>query len=256
MEGRAACGVRVFPPAGCEGESDDATYNQFGGSSHAAGRSADDNGCSRGRPGGPSSLAARPVGVDPVFRGSMEGRLLAELLRQLRHRPPRSAAGRGTRPGRRSVGRRSRRPAPVNVRVRRLEGNFNTVTLRPSRYGIVGTKIGGDTVEFTIHPGQKVSVEFDTEVKQWCYTGSPYGLPCVKDSMMVFADVYKTTSALDGIPESDKYYVHAREPRGDAVRSRGHTEPGRQEHVGQRRRQEGRCVQPRRVPHRLLAGGE
>ena len=46
-----------------------------------------------------------------------------------------------------------------------------------------------------IKPGQKVSVEFDTEIKNPAYTGAPYGIPCVKDSMMVFADPRKTVTA-------------------------------------------------------------
>ena len=96
---------------------------------------------------------------------------------------------------------------PVVIRVRRLEGGFNTATFRPSRHGIVGRTIGGDTIEFTIHPGQKVSVEFDTEIKDWCYTGAPYGLPCIRDAMMVFADPLKTAAAIDGVPASDIYHV-------------------------------------------------
>ena len=92
---------------------------------------------------------------------------------------------------------------PARVRVRRLEGAGGTVTLRPLRYGITTTAVGDDTVEFTVSPGQKISVEFDTEIKASCYTGPPHGVPCVKDAMLVFADRRRTTSAIDDIPAAE-----------------------------------------------------
>lgn len=96
---------------------------------------------------------------------------------------------------------------PATVRVRRLEGGFESVVLRPERYGIKATRVADDTVELTLKPGQKLSVEFDTEVKEWCYTGSPYGLRCIKDALLLFADPRKATSAIAGISPSDIYRV-------------------------------------------------
>ena len=81
---------------------------------------------------------------------------------------------------------------PATVRVKRLEGGFKSHVIRPARFGITTTNVGGNTVEFTLQPGQKVSVEFDTDIKPWCYTGPPHGLACVKNLMMIFADPLKT----------------------------------------------------------------
>ena len=95
----------------------------------------------------------------------------------------------------------------VTVRVKLLSGAFTTCVIRPTRFGITATKIGSNIAEFTVQPGQKVSVEFDTAIKASCFTGPPYGLPCIKDMMMVFADPLKLVSATNGIPASDFYYV-------------------------------------------------
>ncbi len=96
---------------------------------------------------------------------------------------------------------------PVRVRVRRLEGGFASVMLRPARHGIAGDRVGNETVEFTASPGQKISVEFDTEIKSSCYTGPPHGIPCVKDAMLVFVDLRKSTSAIAGVPADEIYTV-------------------------------------------------
>jgi hypothetical protein len=96
---------------------------------------------------------------------------------------------------------------PVTIRVKRKEGGFNSVTIRPSRFNITATKIGSDTAEFTVQPGQKVSVEFDTELKASCFTGPPFGVPCIKDIMMVFADPIKLVSDLTGVAPADIFTV-------------------------------------------------
>ena len=62
---------------------------------------------------------------------------------------------------------------PVKVRVTRKEGTFGKATIRPLRHEIVTQKVNGKTVEFTVKPGQKLSVEFDTELRENCFTGPP-----------------------------------------------------------------------------------
>lgn len=92
--------------------------------------------------------------------------------------------------------------APVRLRVRRLEGGFNRSVVRPSRHGIRPTRIEPDAVEFAVKPGQKVSVEFDSDIKPSCYDGA-HGIPCVKNIMMIFADPLKRRSALADVRETD-----------------------------------------------------
>jgi hypothetical protein len=56
--------------------------------------------------------------------------------------------------------------------------------LRPTPYGLRARAINRNTIEFTILPKQKVSVEFDTAMKK-CYHD---GVDCVRDILMIFAD--------------------------------------------------------------------
>ncbi|MEM7234489.1 MAG: hypothetical protein AAF517_20080, partial [Planctomycetota bacterium] len=96
---------------------------------------------------------------------------------------------------------------PVAVRARRIEGSFDSVQLRPARYGLSARRVSADTVEFTASPGQKISVEFDTEIKDSCYTGPPHGIPCIKDALLVFADPVDTESPVDGVPDEEIHRV-------------------------------------------------
>ncbi len=94
------------------------------------------------------------------------------------------------------------------VRVRRMDGAFDKAVIRPLRYKIEPDRVDANTIEFTITPGQKVSVEFDTEIKNRCCDGT-YGIPCVKNILMVFADAKRHASALEGVPQSDIYRVES-----------------------------------------------
>jgi hypothetical protein len=91
----------------------------------------------------------------------------------------------------------------VRIRVSRLSGPSTRVVIRPSRHGIETRKVGDSKVEFTLEPGMKVSVEFDEELKENCYTGAPHGITCVTHPLMIFADPIRPRAAIDGIPEAE-----------------------------------------------------
>jgi hypothetical protein len=118
-----------------------------------------------------------------------------------------SGSGSGDEPGKTFSWTTFETAGPVAVRVKRVEGGFDRCLIRPTRFGITATNVGDNMVEFTLQPGQKVSVEFDTDIKPWCYTGPPYGMACVKNLLMIFADPLKRVSAINGIPASDIYTV-------------------------------------------------
>jgi len=90
---------------------------------------------------------------------------------------------------------------PVKVRIVRKDGNFKTVMLRPSRYGLSPTTLNRNTIEFIITPGQKVSVEFDTALHK-CYFDQ---MDCVRDILMIFADPKTERSPIAGYLEKDVY---------------------------------------------------
>lgn len=92
---------------------------------------------------------------------------------------------------------------PVRVRVRRLEGDGGEVTLRPRRPGRVARSIEPGTVEFSMTPGLKISVEFEADIKTSCFTGPPHGIPCVKRALAVFCDPLRDVSALADIPREE-----------------------------------------------------
>jgi hypothetical protein len=62
------------------------------------------------------------------------------------------------------------------------------------RYGLRTRTINGNTIEFTILPKQKVSVEFDTATTK-CYYDK---VDCVRDILMIFADQKDAESPLAG----------------------------------------------------------
>lgn len=96
---------------------------------------------------------------------------------------------------------------PVRVRVTRKDGAFGSAEIRPLRFEIDTKKVDEKTIEFTVKPGQKVSVEFDTELRKNCFSGPPYGLTCITDAMMLFADSKREKSAVSGLPEADVFQV-------------------------------------------------
>jgi hypothetical protein len=90
---------------------------------------------------------------------------------------------------------------PTVVRVTRLRGGFNSVKLRPTRYGLRARTINRNTIEFTILPKQKVSVEFDTATMKCVYDK----LDCVRDILTIFADHRDPESPLASYSADDIY---------------------------------------------------
>lgn len=80
----------------------------------------------------------------------------------------------------------------TKLRVTRKSGSFSMVTIRPKRHHLTSKKAGRDTVEFTLTPGQKISVEFDTEIKAHAFTGPPHGVPAVINALLIFTDTKKS----------------------------------------------------------------
>jgi hypothetical protein len=99
--------------------------------------------------------------------------------------------------------------APVKVRVTRKEGPCGDAVIRPLRHDITTAKVDEKTIEFELKPGQKVSVEFDTELRENCFTGPPYGISCIVDSMAIFADAKRQNSAIANVPDDQ---IHSVEP--------------------------------------------
>ena len=81
---------------------------------------------------------------------------------------------------------------PTRLRVTRSSGPFSKAIIRPNRLQILTTKIGKKGIEFTVSPGQKISVEFDPDVKAHAFTGPPHGVPVVMHSLLIFADKKST----------------------------------------------------------------
>ena len=78
---------------------------------------------------------------------------------------------------------------PTRVRVvRNASKAGERVLIRPTRFAITAEPSSGAGVEFSIKPGQKISVEFDSAIRENCFTGPPSGIPCVIDALMIFAD--------------------------------------------------------------------
>lgn len=92
---------------------------------------------------------------------------------------------------------------PVRVRVTAANSDVNGALVRPSRLDIKPVKTGDHSVEFTLRPGQKVSVEFPATVKQDCFTGPPSGIPCVMHSLLIFADRQPHENPLAGYQETE-----------------------------------------------------
>ena len=90
---------------------------------------------------------------------------------------------------------------PTAVRVTRLRGVFSSVKLRPTRYGLRARTINRNTIEFTILPKQKVSVEFDTDIAK-CYYDK---VECVRDILLIFADQKETESPVATYSGADIY---------------------------------------------------
>ena len=78
--------------------------------------------------------------------------------------------------------------SPTRLRVSRISGSFSKALIRPKRFGITPEKTKENSIEFTVQPGQKLSVEFDTDIQASAFTGPPHGVPCVMDSLLIFAD--------------------------------------------------------------------
>ena len=97
------------------------------------------------------------------------------------------------------------------IRVKRLAGGAGAVTLKPLRHGLTATT-NGDTAEFTIEPGMKISVEYagGSEGKY------PYNFKRVTDILMIFADK-PGYDVLAAINEADIYRV----PVGDHQKNNG-----------------------------------
>lgn len=93
----------------------------------------------------------------------------------------------------------------LKVRVKRKEGATGSVKIRPSRLGISTTTVNSSTVEFTLKPKQKVSVEFGNEMKK-CYFYDD--AQCMKDILVLFADE-PADNELSSYSNSEIYYVSA-----------------------------------------------
>jgi hypothetical protein len=90
---------------------------------------------------------------------------------------------------------------PTAVRVTRLRVAFNSVKLRPTRYGLRARTITRNTIEFTILPKQKVSIEFDIDMAK-CYYDR---VDCVRDILLIFADQKDTESPIASYSAGDIY---------------------------------------------------
>lgn len=168
----------------------------------------------------PSAAADRPIRPDMVIHPSPAGapaspRFEASVLvdgRWIRtfvnFDPARTRGGGASEQAGRSFSWTTfETTGPARVRVRRLAGPFESATLRPTRYGLVATRVSEDTVELTASPGQRISVEFAPDVEPSCFTGPPHGVPCVKHAMLVFADERRLASPLDGIDAENVFTV-------------------------------------------------
>ena len=89
-------------------------------------------------------------------------------------------------------------------------------------------KAGERSVEFSLAPGQKVSVEFPHAIRQNCFSGPPHGVPCVMEALMIFADRPSAADALAGIAESDIAHIA---PRLHAVVKPVGNLPGKSAHA-------------------------
>ena len=105
-------------------------------------------------------------------------------------------AGAGDQPGRSMSWTTFHADAAVRVRVTATTGSADGAKIRPSRLGIVAQKVSERSVEFSLAPGQKVSVEFEHAMRQTCFTGLPCGIPCVMHGLLVFADRVPTRNPL------------------------------------------------------------
>ncbi len=88
---------------------------------------------------------------------------------------------------------------PVVVRVTKRQGTFTQARVRPTRYGITPTTVNASTIQFTISPNQKVSVEFDSTQAPCSYAMST----CVRDILTVFADRREAQSPIASVPAAD-----------------------------------------------------
>jgi len=93
---------------------------------------------------------------------------------------------------------------PVRVRVTPIGSrDSGGVTIRPTRFDIRPEKSGDSSIEFEIAPGQKLSVEFEAAIRENCFTGPPFGIPCIIDSLMIFADQPPAVDPLAGYTASE-----------------------------------------------------
>lgn len=92
---------------------------------------------------------------------------------------------------------------PVRVRVTAPQWPAEGVVVRPARLGLAPEKTGGNTVEFTLEPGHKVSVEFPGSIKPDCFTGPPNGIPCVMHALLLFADRAPTNNPVTAYAAGD-----------------------------------------------------
>jgi hypothetical protein len=92
---------------------------------------------------------------------------------------------------------------PVRVRATSKRHAAKDVVVRPSRHGILPKKIAERQVEFTLQPGQKVSVEFPGSINPSGFTGPPFGIPVIMDSLVIFADVEPIDDPLSGYASED-----------------------------------------------------
>ncbi len=87
---------------------------------------------------------------------------------------------------------------PTRIRITSKDHQAENVVIRPSRFDIKSKPIDPHTIELTLEPGQKVSVEFPGTINPHTFTGPPYGIPTVTDALLIFADTPPSEPAPSG----------------------------------------------------------
>lgn len=112
-------------------------------------------------------------------------------------------AGSGDQPGRSMSWSIFQTDESVRVRVRANNGTAEGIVVRPSRHEIVPERVDEQTVEFSVEPGQKLSVEFDHLIRENCFTGPPHGIPCVMHGILIFAGAMPAADPLATYADDD-----------------------------------------------------
>ncbi len=75
----------------------------------------------------------------------------------------------------------------TTLRITCKQHEITQYSIRPSRLKIESQTLDNNRLQLEILPGQKVSVEFSENVKEYAFTGPPFGIPVVMDPLMIFA---------------------------------------------------------------------